>query len=284
MRACGLEELNSLRTDFDIFPDHPAEDESLIISGIIPPLPVWGDRLVWGFHYLKAGTSRRDFVTEKVDGEFSEMLSLALRLEGRRDRYSWRELVRLSDLAANNHVSEDRYEGLALTKGSCAAQVRRFKSLSDEARSLVESGRLDLRTATRVSDLPDEVFSIARDRDEFSVSELRILLSRVREIMKRDTLPNAAAVALCRRIFSAESPRSEAEALRYPVLAEMEKSFRAIEKDISEGTRVRLEAPPGFEGDDFIVSFPFRSCAELEKNLRAVSGLVEICNELFTLL
>lgn len=282
-------ELCSLRGDFDIFIDSPSPDRDCVRRGLLPPLPVRKGELIWGFSHVRTALDLGidQLRTVEVEGDDVELLGLALRLEARPDDYTLREQAAILDFS-RRHGVEHRAEELSpliRSDGSFQKQARNYLALSEKARELVDSGCLDLKTAGMVSRFPSEVLELlAEITAGYSFSRRRQAFRRVYEIALRDSLADEQILSLVTRIVAEKDPSRALEKLRYPRLTEMNTTFNDISARLLKGSGINLEAPPGFEGDGFDLSFRFTSPRQLGRVIDHLRKLQDAYDELFSLL
>jgi hypothetical protein len=279
---------NGERT-FDIFQQSVPIDTDLLVNSLYPPLPVSGDLVVWGFSILReaktAGVEELNVV--EVEGSPADFLSIALKLENRRDRYSWPEMVKLAGFVRQHDCSSrlGEIEGLVQTTGSFLKRVQAFDHLAAGPKSLVVSSYTDLRTAGKLRNFTEEACTVLISEGAgFSASERRKLLTAVNETGIRDNLDQAGVLSIVQRVSEAEDPLQTALALRYPMLTAMETRVNDFHSRSLRGTGIELLPPPGFEGEKIQFSIRAGSKKELLRKAELLRCAAEQSDELFDLL
>ena len=287
MISTPVDELKSLGRKFDIFRGSPPPTPALIRDGLIPPLPIWNNELVWGFPHIDAAVSLGigELHTVAIEGTATEVVCAALDLEGRLDGYEITEFSAL--LALLNDLDIDPSESSILSRvqasGSFVPKARQFASLTPVLRNLVAARRLDLKSAAR-SRLEDDVWALIADIPGLTVSTLRIVARDLDEIVRRDNLDSETVKSIVLDAVGSADPTKAIRRRRYPMLTSMEDRFVACRDRYLRGSGAKLKAPEYFEGDAYSVSFSFRSREELSERIAALSRLQEGTDELFDLL
>ncbi len=275
---------------FDLFTGGLSPDESLLQRKLIPPLPVSRGELVWGFHVLETARSLHvdTLPAEYNDVDDKKALELALRLENRRDGYSWEEKARILDCmgapgAAGNAVE---IESLVQSEGSFIPGAERYTALPKHIRILVENGMLDLKSAEAVEGLtPPVAREIVTSARSFTFSERRQIFTWIYEIIERDRRSESEGTELVRRLAS-EAPVFIAgcRQARFPELNRLETELREFKENYLKGSGVDLQPPPQFEGDRFEIRFRFKDDRQLDKIIRTLNKVRENSDELYRLL
>lgn len=287
-----VHELESLSPELDLFTCTPPPSRELLQLDLYPPLPVSPSHLIWGFHLLRAAgaAGKSELACRSLPpSPPAEMLRLALKLEARSGRYSWPEREACLAFLARYHQGNllDRLAPLLEGKPDSRLQERTaaYSRLKPHLKELVAGGQLDLKSARRLTQLPDELFRrLAGAEESLTFSRRRLLLTRLEEIRRRDKLDEPALLSLLEEALSAADPPAVVLRRRHPVLTGLEDRFRALNRSALESSGIRLEAPPCFEGDAFTVSFSFRSRASLARKIARLKALEDQSDELFTLL
>ena len=109
MDYLSIDALNSLTAGFDLFTGSKPIKNELLELGLLPPLPVAGNELVWGFNLLcsaaKRGYSRLPVVriTRKP---LIELLRVAITIEDRAGNFTWGEMEKIYNLLVEKGTSE----------------------------------------------------------------------------------------------------------------------------------------------------------------------------------
>lgn len=296
MLEMSLEELEALDPALDLFTASSPVPGELLRAGLVPPLPVSSGLLAWGFALLKAARAAGldCLACRDLPGlGRAELLELALRLEGRAGAYRWSEKQALLGFARASGFSLDALAPLIEGRAEPRLEERigQFAGLPPALQRMVEQGELDLRAAVEVRELPEQALKAAA-QSGLSFSERREFLRLLLEIGGRDRLSGAqldelARTALASRRGAAQAGREALAALRElrsPLLADLRRRWKALERELLSASGVALEPPPYFEGDSIQVSFSFRTRASLSRRLRALDRVEERCDELLSFL
>jgi hypothetical protein len=303
MHRVALSELLGLSRDLDIFAASPPYPEELLQQGLHPPLPLAAGLLVWGFPILRRAAQRGLEALPCVGLPplpRRELLRIALQLEGRAGSYGWSEkegMLRFLEGPAEEAGGEAGGEGSEpgrelealgpLIEGcpapKLAARLAGFRALPALLQQLLERGWLELETAHRVRELPEEVFALL-GRSRLSFAQRRLFLQDLFEVGRRDGLAPGELSALAQGLLGAAQPLAELQRLRSPTLATLSRRFQELSRELLSGSGVRLLPPPAFEGDSFCIRFQFRSARGLSRALNALQRLREGSDELLALL
>jgi hypothetical protein len=281
-------QLYSLASELDIFSDGPPPLPELVAEGLYPPLPVCADTLVWGFTLLRSAKSMG--LTQLNCLLLSprppaERLGLALKLENRPGGYSWPEKQKmLAYLAAADDSPASAFPPLSqlleelstLIEGrrdpQLASRIASFSALPPLIQQLVAEGRIDLKCATRVQELPPKVFQRLCSAS-LSFSQRRQFLNELYEISRRNGLSQRRIEKIAEGALAQREPQEAIHRLRFPALSELEKRFSNLEQQLLKGSGVRLQPPPYYEGDSYTVTFAFNSDRSLARKLTALRVL-----------
>ncbi len=300
MDELPLSILENMRDAFDVFsgPSRAGDtdateagyDRELLGLGIYPPLPVMGEYLVWGFRILESlGAAGNAAVrTVRLSDDPAEAIAAALKLEDRKDAYTWEEKAGISDLVDRFGLSEPekrRIERLVQTQGSFLAALNQYRPLPAELKSLVEEGSVDLKTARTVRDLPGEAVSrLERLTAGLSFSRRRELFVLFNEIVIRDAPEGEEISEFLSRVEEAADPVETVRRARFPELEALEESFAVFKESLLGGSGIELRAPKNFEGSRFSVSFSFETDRQLDRILDTLKTLRGNTDELYRLL
>ena len=246
-------------------------------------------RLIWGAGTVEIAESEGMgslWCSEIGEVSRREAARAALLAENRPGRYEPAELVALLSWLA--YPVDPGSEGIrALVDGpkrGALAQAERAAALPAPIRAELLEQRITLRHAEEIAELPGELSDALLSRlDSGSFSERREIITMTVEIWKRDRELGDATGRLLESL-SSKKPRERLHALRYPnyhdALARID-AFRAAQL---KGSGVRLEVPPGLEGDGFALVLPFSSSRELRKRLMTAQSAAERVDEITELL
>jgi ParB-like chromosome segregation protein Spo0J len=164
-----------------------------------------------------------------------------------------------------------------------AAKIAAFSALPQGIKSLVAGGQLDLKSATRVRSLPEEVISKLQ-ASTLTFSKRRQFLNELFEVSRKRGLSQAEIRRAAEQAFQDPQPLETVHRLRFPSLTDLERRFAALEEQLLKGSGVRVEPPPYFEGDAFTVEFEFNSVKSFNRKLDALHALEGSLDALFELL
>ncbi|MBN1685083.1 MAG: hypothetical protein JW852_00435 [Spirochaetales bacterium] len=286
MRYMTLPDIAALSRRFDVFETGPACDSQLLKARLFTPLAVCGDDLVWGFRFLKAAGAEGISELPVVQIEPHGRLLVALKLENRTGRYSWKERYSIYTLLGELGESEDA-ESISLAVSGNAgffAMMKRYACLPGHLKAAINEGRLDLSIAEKVCTLPEAACDLVFSRTGLSFSMVRELLVNLAEIRRRDGLAAGEITALVRDVLAAGDPVKALFLIRNPELSGLTGRFEAFKDRYTAQTGVSLKAPLYFEGDGYTVSFSFSTKAELRRKRETIERLEEGCDELEDLL
>ncbi|HOV38947.1 MAG TPA: hypothetical protein PLG79_09515 [Spirochaetales bacterium] len=246
---------------------------------------IWGTPIVALLHKKKCpSVSIQLFSREELDTRTA--LLLFFKLENRRDRWSWEELVRLSGFleAEGIFLEEEEIRKYIFSDGGWQ-RVEKFRALPPLLRSLVEEKKLDAKTAEKIQEIPEEALQILLPAlESLSYSEHRIYVRMFLELVKRENLNKADCIALAERIGTSQDPTGEIRKMRYPELTGLENRFKQIVEPAIKGTGIRIAPPPHFEGSRFTLEFQFESPEQLNRKVFTLQQFIEKGNDLFSLL
>lgn len=290
-------EIDSLSRELDIFSGSRTPDPELIEKNLYPPLPICSDTLIWGFEILRSAESQRlRQVNCLVISPCSQtrMLALALKLENRAGSFSWPEKQRMlaflgtsEDLSADRLLIEQFSELSPLIEShrdpQLAAKIAAFAALPQGLKALVAGGQVDLKSAIRVQDLPEEIFAEVQ-AGTLTFSQRRQFLNELFEVSRKRELSHGEIRDLADRAFRDRRPIETVHRMRFPMLSELEGSFATLEEQLLKGSGVQMKPPPYFEGDSFSVEFEFNSAKSFNRKLTALHSLEGRLDALFELL
>ena len=245
--------------------------------------------LVWGHRLLDGMDAEIDPVPALLvspDTGEDRLLLLALDLEGRAGRYSWREVDRICAVAERTGMP-DLVHRLDPER-DLTVLVPRYRALPEALKTALDEELVDLRTAERTASLPEAVIMTLLDLSrQISFSRRRQMLVAVEEILRRDgPSGNRPAESLLESLDAVE-PRDRFDLvmrLRYPRLTRMESLVESVRRETLGGTGVNLEPPARFEGERFRISFDIRSVDELRRRLAAIQKLEHRLDDLLEIL
>jgi hypothetical protein len=308
-------EIESLSAELDIFSGSRTPDPELVEKKLYPPLPICSDTLIWGFEILRTAESRglRQVNCLLIPScPRPGMLSLALKLENRSGRFSWPEKQKMLAFLGSSEGSttgeglsgaEDAFTAEPLSAGPAlielfselsplieghrdpqlAAKIAAFAALPQGLKALVAGGQVDLKSAIRVQDLPEEIFTELQP-GTLTFSQRRQFLNELFEVSRKRELSHGEIRDLADRAFRNRRPIETVHRMRFPMLSELEGRFAALEGQLLKGSGVQVKPPPYFEGDSFSVEFDFSSAKSFDRKLNALHSLEGRLDALFELL
>ncbi|MFP4705368.1 MAG: hypothetical protein ACLFMV_11230 [Spirochaetaceae bacterium] len=277
--------------------------------------------LLWGWPVVDhlAARGAEEVRTRPFDGDAREAVYLMLSLENRAGSYNFEERRRLlvlldevvADAASSRAAGTAGGEGQVASvsgagqaaptsgldaedselgrlvlgaEGSFTQTTRRYAQLPPLLRDMTNGGRLDLKTAERLSRYPTTASVLREVTAALSFSNRRRLTTMLWELAQRDGLDDEETAAVAREVAKQTDPVAALRLRRYPTLSSLEDRFHAVRERALGGSGVRLSPPPNFEGGGYAVEFAFTSREELRRRLRALQRLEEDADELFELL
>ncbi len=284
MTVLTLAELEGLDPALDLFRASPPVPAELAEEGLLPPLPVCGPALVWGFPLLAAARAAGKSGLEcRQLGERppAARLALALRLEARPGAYRWSEKLAMHRYARSHGFGLNELSGLVEGRPDprLEQKLQDFAALPPALQAMVEQGGLDLRAASGLRELPAEIFPLVSSCS-LSHSERRSFLGLLRDAR----LGPKQSVEAARSALAGPQPLEALGELAFPSLSALRREWAALVQSILGGSGVRLEPPEHFEGERFEVRFRFRSREGLARRLAALARLEARFDELASFL
>ncbi len=296
MDYLSIEALNSLTAGFDLFTGSKPIKNELLELGLLPPLPVAGNELVWGFNLLcsaaKRGYSRLP-VVRITRRPLIELLRIAITTEDRAGNFTWGEMEKIYNLLVEKGSGELINSLSPLLLGHedsrLFTRVKEFSSLKTQLKVLVEEKLIDLKTALQCNNwqaaLIEDIGALLRSGENpLSFSKRRIILNQLLEVSVKQGIPEEKILSLVRNTLNSADPLKTAQALRFPELTAMEERFLELKGKLLTGTGIKLTPPSFFEGENFNISFSFSSKKALEKKIDYLKTFAEKTDELFELL
>lgn len=296
MDYLSIDALNSLTAGFDLFTGSKPIKNELLELGLLPPLPVAGNELVWGFNLLcsaaKRGYSRLP-VVRITRRPLIELLRIAITTEDRAGNFTWGEMEKIYNLLVEKGSGELINSLSPLLLGHedsrLFTRVKEFSSLKTQLKVLVEEKLIDLKTALQCNNwqaaLIEDIGALLRSGENpLSFSKRRIILNQLIEVSVKQGIPEEKILLLVRNTLNSADPLKTAQALRFPGLTAMEERFLELKGKLLTGTGIKLTPPSFFEGENFNISFSFSSKKALEKKIDYLKTFAEKTDELFELL
>lgn len=291
MEYLFIHELVRFSRRLDIFCPPPGSnpDDAVLFLGIHTPIVLNGQSIVWGFSILdraqNLGIERLPcmFVgeTDPLDN-----LALALRLENRKNRYTYEEKRQILDYIRTYgmHISEGEralsvIESLVQDGGSFIPVAEAFGKLCAETRRAVNEGFIDLKTATIYPLCEEAVKALFKRGEALSASERRIAFRLLSEITMRDSLSPEASVSLVDQVIQEKDPILALRRIRFPELMRLEEELDSIRHRYFGGTGISFAPPQNFEGDRFTFSFSCGSARQLKRIITALERFEENFDE-----
>lgn len=249
------------------------------------------DRLIWGFAYQPL-YSDPDYPKETPiirvaeDLGFFELLKIALKAEMRTGKLRWREIDSVVDLCTR-HVPDRDVPADVLSMIDVERDVRPslwvFRRLSEELRTAVDAGEIDLRTAESVPPgmvpIIGELFLLVNSA---SFSERRQIVRMTADIVRMRDGDNSIIAELKGR-DSAEVLEVLRRILR-PETNRIEEEVSHFRRRYTRGTGVNVTLPKNLEGDYIEVCFRARSEEEFLRRLDTLETMKEKVDDLVGLL
>lgn len=275
-----------------MFPDAPSADPELVAFGCHPPVLVRAtDELVlWGWHLIRAAgrVGVEELAVNYFAGSVEDEFAMAVRLEARTDRFSFREREALLHQARLAGLPDRFVDGaigpLVQSDGSFVASASRYAALPRHLKEAVSAGQLDLKTAGRAEAVPKVVITRLLSAPVFcslSFSRRRMCVTLIAEIARREP---AALGSIAAEALESGVPDRYLNERRYPMLTEYGNRFARCRDRIEGGSGLRIHAPEYFEGQAYRLEIPFRSRDELLDRLSRARIVEGYCDELFSLL
>jgi hypothetical protein len=292
MKYFSPEQLLSWDNDFDFFISPVTQSDDLLKNQLYAPFPVAGQKLVWGFQFVKRALHLG--IKQVVCRDFSEagiieLLRLALLLENRKGSYSWREKEKIVLFCEKHNIDALSDDIIVLIENHSDEEffkrIKYYIKYPDALKSLLDKKFVDAKTGERISKLPRSFFQkLLKNESRFTYAERRIFCHYVSEIIKRDKLKSAQREKFIKTIFSQDKPLKEVRKLRYPTLTGLEKRLANFKEQYLKGSGVALHEPPYFEGNAFRLSFSFENKQQYEKKVTRLIRLKQNIHELIRLL
>lgn len=291
-----IEKLRSFSGSLDLFTGSKPIKNELLELGLLPPLPVAGTELVWGFNLLcsaaKAGYSSLP-VVRIIKKPLIELLRVAIILEDRAGNFNWGEMEKICNLLVKKG-SGQLFNSLSPfllghEDSRLFTRVKQFSSLKTQLKVLVDEKLIDLKTALNCNNwqaaLIEDIGALLRSGENtLSFSKRRIILNQLLEVSVKQRIPEKRILSLVRNTLNTADPCKTAKALRFPELTAMEERFLELKGKSLTGTGIKLTSPSYFEGESFNISFSFSSKRALEKKINYLKTFAEKTNELFEFL
>jgi hypothetical protein len=286
-----IDHISKLTHELDLFTDSSPISRDLITRHLYPPVPISGNRLVWGFHLLSEAKAagRQELLCSRDTLAPTEQIITALELENRKGRYTWDEKLNIYNFLCRENLLHGpvtaRIEKLLDEGKAPFVQVETFAALPPHIRTLVAENSIDLKTAVNVENLPPAAVNLYRKCCAgLSFSNRKNLLLWISETARRECMHESAVTALTEKICTASHPLDEAVKRRFPKLTKLHNRFDRFVIEHLRNSGVKLAPPPGFEGSRYSVQFSFESERELRRRVNSLNTLIEKSDELFRLL
>lgn len=287
----AVSELSRMPRAIEAFDPSPPEPPELLRAGLVRPVAVCGERLVWGEGLVSAARAVGAKALRCVDiapADDTEVLRTALLLENRPGRYRWRERAALGVYLRDRVAPEHRGRLVALIEGHrddrFLEHIDCYLALPPEVRGMVDLGRIDLATAGGAARLPKGWSRLLDVKPALSHTELRMLIADLEEIIRREALDGEEALDMISEVMAGASPLAAADSRRRPSLARMRQELRSIVSRAIGDERITVEAPRDFEGESFRVAMAFGDRRTLHRNVECLRRLEQYADELFALL
>ncbi|THB80917.1 MAG: hypothetical protein D3926_04710 [Desulfobacteraceae bacterium] len=215
-------------------------------------------------------------ITERSCQRPLDVFELLCAIERLKDHLDVQEIVAISPAVFNQVLNP-----------SIVRQYIRMAGLSENLRVLMSTGRLSVKPALMLSDIPTEqadVFGAVFSKISLSSSNQKDVIQLSLEISSRDKKP-------VKQIFSNDpflqilkddhlDPRAKGKKikemiaeLRFPHLTQARNTFTKTCRSLGLSGRIQLTPPKNFEGLDYSLSFQFQSLSEFESCLKKLDQL-----------
>ncbi len=265
----------------------------LISKDLYPPIPIFNETLIWGFHLLRIAQniSKEYLLCRLLENQRPiDMVTIALSMENRPGKYSMEEQARLLQLLANLKIQPDTEETgkiILLINGhfdpNWSKKVEQYINFPKSLKTLVNNNLIDHKTALRVQKLPSEIFTRLAN-SKLSFSEKRILLNLFYEIVERDKLGKHQIKEEFTTILSAKNPLQTITGKRFPRLTRMEEEYKRLKKKYLKGKGIEIKMPQYFEGDKLTVNLSIRDKEEFQTKIKELENLKDVIDEFFQIL
>jgi len=286
-----IKKLKKMKSPLDLFSSQILYDETLIEKGIYPPLPIYGDVIVWGYKIIRQAEKkdiRELSCIEIYDKHPLEHLKIALKLENRWGNYSWTEKVKILEYLKEYDLLQEAFHiSKYIEENGDSSWIKKaqiYKSLPKNLKSMIEREHIDFKTASLVKELDDDIFLSLENSGHFSFTEKRLLLTYFFEVVKRDNLNSPKSIDLFKNLLASPGPLVKLKELRFPELSHMEKRYNTLYEKYVAKEGFRMTHPPYFEGDSFSITFSFNSLESLDKKIKKIQYLQDHIDEFFSLL
>jgi hypothetical protein len=296
----NIEKLLAGKRIYDFFSAHYSEKElhsiQNLISGDLYLLPVIDDSniaafVIWGYHILDAARNAglESIYCRNIAGKnYSQLqkLEIALKLEGRTDKYTWPEKEKIYLFIGDiPDTANDSLLYLVQSGSSFMPSAALYSSLPWFIKKMTGNDLLDLKTAKTCSNIPEDGFRLLeKSITGQTFSQRRIFLVCISEIIKRYSMDEKKSCELIERVVSQSDPAAAAGRLRYPELSANEDVFNKFCSTYLKNSGIKLRNPPYFEGDSYSVDFSFSSRKQLDKIIASLETLRDKSDDIFRLL
>ena len=277
--------------------DKSSLDESIAQMGLLVPPALWprssGLTIVSGFRRILAcqrlGIQRLTVRLVSADLEPLACMRMAVIENASQRPLNLIETARAVRLAQHHipdpHAVAKELAALGLpTSHALLKKLKRLGRLGDDLQTAVLEGVISLAVALETGEMAradQQVVWRFFSAFPMSVSKQKEILAAAQDIAGRDhqtigeVFQSEAILAIMRndqydRNQKTAAIRRHLRMIRYPNLSRAEAQYQAALRSLKLGPEMRIEPPPGFEGDVFKLSLRFKSrrdLAEANRNL-----------------
>ena len=288
----ALQQINLENLSFRITTqrDKSPLDESIARMGLLVPPALWprasGLTIVSGFRRILAcqrlGIQRMTVRLVSADLDPLACMRLAVVENASQRALNLIETARAVRLAQHHipdpHTLAKELTALGLpTSRALLKKMMRLSRLGDDLQTAVLEGVMSLAVALETGELPrPDQQAVWNLFSEFpmSVSKQKEILAVAQDIAGRDhqtigeVFQSEAIQAIMRneqydRNQKTAAIRRHLKMVRYPNLSQAEAQYQTALRALKLGPEMRIEPPPGFEGDVFKLSLQFKSRHDL---------------------
>jgi hypothetical protein len=149
----------------------------------------------------------------------------------------------------------------------------------------VDKNLIDLKTASSILDLPQQLFNNAEeDIRKLSFSSRRLFLTLFGELYFRDGCSLEEGQSKAYSLLRQKDPLTALRKLRYPQLSDLQRCLEEYRKRNVAGTGISLQVPDNFEGDVLRLSFDLYHKGQMQRRITDLKRIGETIDEVFDLL
>ncbi len=315
VREIKIKEILHFDADFNLFDNNYSNTKSAkksikntqsidttITNDLYPPLPIYNNMLIWGFHILDRAKklSKETVMCHILENKsVTDLLVIALSLENRAGQYTFGEQERILKFLTTKlpskepdsiYASKQDYvprEIVTLITGKAdphwQERITEYTKFPPGLKELLNNNLIDFKTATRIKELPKKIFQIILKK-HLSFSERRILLNDFFEIVQRDRIPHNLAIQYFEEIINSPTPLVSLKRKRFPYLSELEDTYTELKRRHLGKKGINITVPQYFEGEKLTITFSVKNRKELNSKIQHLREVETIIDEFFKLL